>query len=496
MAYTSWFFREFPPRAIFWPLQSAQLFPQSRSTCLSRPTLGLTTSHPLSAHPGGLAIVLHHFIRVREHRRANPARRLCQVRKYKGAPFKVPTLNLCIVAVGPQHLEDIKKSTDDEFSVIEAANDSAKVDYLIGPGINSNPYHISVAQIHLTRNLGLYHPDSKHDVHAAFEEMLDLKDNGTVNGLSSFVTDIDASDNVETIREIVCRASNRVFVGLPLCRDHDWIDLNSQFAVDVATDASILNMFPKFLLPNTARGIARAMKHLDPIVKERLKFAGEHEDDWSDNPNDILQWLIDEKQESSTRQATADPARVNYQLLDSCASFPQSTTNMFWQTFTQALYNLPAYPRYVGPLREEVDAIIRERGWTKEAIASMRKVDSFLAETQRLKGVLTCRCLAARRYREGDIPCPSFSQHAKKAMKDPTLSDRTFVPKGTHLCVPTYVVHRDGAVYDNPGVFNPFRFSRLCDDGDASARHQMAGVTQDHFPFGFGKHVWYGCTHL
>ncbi|KAI6016795.1 cytochrome P450, partial [Pisolithus microcarpus] len=371
--------------------------------------------------------------------------------KYKGAPFKVPTLNRWIVVLGRQHLEDIKKSTDDELSLIEAANDSAKVDYLIGPEINSNPYHISVARIHLTRNLGLYYSDIKGELYTAFEELLDLNDNAW-----------KSVPAVETVREIVCRASNRVFVGLPLCRDHDWIDLNSRFVVDVATDANILNMFPKFLvplvskkLPNTATGIARAMKHLNPIVKERLRCAGEREDDWSDKPNDILQWLIDEKQESSTRQLTLRVLTINFASI---------------HTVTQALYNLAAYPQYVGPLREEVDAIIREHGWTKEAIASMRKVDSFLAETQRLEGVLT-------------------SSVQRKAMKDLTLSDGTFVPKGTHLCVPTYVVHRDSAVYDNPGVFNPFRFSQINDDEDASARHQMVGVTQDYFPFGFGKHA-------
>ncbi|KAI6016773.1 cytochrome P450 [Pisolithus microcarpus] len=371
--------------------------------------------------------------------------------KYKGAPFKVPTLNRWIVVLGRQHLEDIKKSTDDELSLIEAANDSAKVDYLIGPEINSNPCHISVARTHLTRNLGLYYPDIKDEVHAAFEELLDLKDNAW-----------KSVPAVETVREIVCRTSNGVFVGLPLCRDHDWIDLNSRFAVDVATDANILNMFLVPLvskkLPNTAAGIARAMKHLDPIVKKRLRCAGEREADWSDKPNDILQWLIDEKQESSTGQLALRVLTVNFASI-------HSTTN----TFTQALYNLAAYPQYVGPLREEVDTIIREHGWTKEVIALMRKVDSFLAETQRLEGVLTsCK---------------------RKAMKDLTLSDGTFVPKGTHLCVPTCVVHRDSAVYDNPDVFNPFRFSQLSDDEGASARRQMVGITQDYFPFGFGKHA-------
>ncbi|KIK11092.1 hypothetical protein PISMIDRAFT_123300, partial [Pisolithus microcarpus 441] len=107
--------------------------------------------------------------------------------------------------------------------------------YLIGPEIDSNPYRISVERIHLTSNLGLYYPDIKDEVHTAFV-------------YSTLRTTVPSTD-LETIQEIVCRASNRVFVGLPLCRDHDWIDLNSRFAVDVATDANVLNMFPKYLVP-------------------------------------------------------------------------------------------------------------------------------------------------------------------------------------------------------------------------------------------------------
>ncbi|KAI6000103.1 cytochrome P450 [Pisolithus albus] len=376
----------------------------------------------------------------------------------KGAPFKVPTLNRWIVVIGRQCLEDIRKSTDDESSVIEAAHDSAKVDYLIGPEINS-PTHLRCAN---TSN-------SKDEVHTAFEELLDLNNNGTVNGLSSCVTDIDASDCMETVQEIVCRASNRVFVGLPLCRNHDWIDLNSRFAFD---DANILNMFPKFLvplvskkLPKTAIGIARAMKHLDPIIKERLRCAGEREDDWSDKPNDILQWLIDEIQESSTRQLTLCLLTINFASIHSTAN-----------TFTQALYNLAAYPQYVGCLLEEVDTIIREHGASKVSSHAGVQLPTATVKVT--------------------YPVRHSASVQRKAMKALTLSDGTFVPKGTHLRVPTYVVHRDSAVYDNPGVSNPFRFSQLSDDEDASARYQMVGVTQDYFPFGFGKHAWYGCAHL
>jgi hypothetical protein len=42
------------------------------------------------------------------------------------------------------------------------------------------------------------------------------------------------------------------------------------------------------------------------------------------------------------------------------------------------LYRLLANPEYLEPLREEVDAVIREEGWTKAGVDKMHKIDSFL----------------------------------------------------------------------------------------------------------------------
>ena len=67
-----------------------------------------------------------------------------------------------------------------------------------------------------------------------------------------------------TIRDIVCRASNRMLVGLPLCescpvvnrillnvtgRDPDFLELNKQFLVDVSKAFSLVNMVPPILQP-------------------------------------------------------------------------------------------------------------------------------------------------------------------------------------------------------------------------------------------------------
>jgi Cytochrome P450 len=54
------------------------------------------------------------------------------------------------------------------------------------------------------------------------------------------------------------------------------------------------------------------------------------------------------------------------------------------QTLTQVFYRLVDNPEYVEPLRQEVEAVVAEEGWTKAGIDKMHKIDSFIRETQRL----------------------------------------------------------------------------------------------------------------
>ena len=54
---------------------------------------------------------------------------------------------------------------------------------------------------------------------------------------------------------------------------------------------------------------------------------------------------------------------------------------------SHALYDLAASPEYIEPLREEVEAITAAEGWTKAAMGKMRKLDSFLKESQRFNGI-------------------------------------------------------------------------------------------------------------
>ena len=77
----------------------------------------------------------------------------------------------------------------------------------------------------------------------------------------------------------------------------------------------------------------------------------------------------------------------------------------------QVLYRLLANPEYIGPLREEVDAVITEEGWTKAGMDKMHKVDSFLRESQRVDG-FSLRTLDSLPITQGSDPdfLPAFSQ--------------------------------------------------------------------------------------
>jgi cytochrome P450 len=54
---------------------------------------------------------------------------------------------------------------------------------------------------------------------------------------------------------------------------------------------------------------------------------------------------------------------------------------------------LATYPEYVQPLREEIEAVIQEQGWSKASVAKMTKLDSFVKETMRLSPIAACTYL-------------------------------------------------------------------------------------------------------
>lgn len=78
----------------------------------------------------------------------------------------------------------------------------------------------------------------------------------------------------------------------------------------------------------------------------------------------------------------------------------------------------------------------------------------------------------------------------RKAVQDFTFSDGTKIPKGAFVSAAVGPRHKDGEIYEDPDVFNPWRFADLRDDEGEGAKHQMVNTSTEYIPFGLGRHAW------
>ncbi|KAH9043925.1 cytochrome P450 [Lactarius pseudohatsudake] len=243
------------------------------------------------------------------------------------------------------------------------------------------------------------------------------------------------------MQRVICRVTNRVFVGAPLCRNRDYQALNLNFAINVTKFAAILRLFPDFLKP------------MEDLGDEK----------WEDGPNDMLMWLMNESKgvERSLEGVARRMLGVNFASIHTTSS-----------TMTQVLYRLLANPECVEPLRREVEAVVAEYGWTTDGMDKLHKIDSFVRETQRLDGL-------------------GIVALVRRALRPFTFSNGITVPAGTYVAAPVGAIHTDEEVYTNPDEFDGFRFARLREssEGPVASKHQAGVTSPAHLSFGHGRHA-------
>ena len=188
------------------------------------------------------------------------------------------------------------------------------------------------------------------------------------------------------ILRIVARISARIFVGLPFCRRDDWLEITTEYTENVFVTVTLLRLFPSWLHPFIAavlparwrlRGyINHGKKILVPEINRRRAIQLEKPADPKDiNNQNLLQWMMD------TAQGWEGEASrlAHLETVISLASI--HTTQM---AVVHVLYDLCERPEYVQPLREEIEQVIAEdKGWQKVSFNKMRKLDSFMKESQR-----------------------------------------------------------------------------------------------------------------
>ena len=379
--------------------------------------------------------------------------------KYRNSVFRVPNFDRWMVIVHrPEYVEEIRNTAETTLSFMDAVDESLQMSWTLGPTIKTDPYHVPLVRTLLTRNLNELFPTLHNEVVDAFNEVIPQGHGGEWAKLNA----------LKTMMPVICRASNCIFVGAPLCRDPDYMELNIKFTLTVTQSAVILQHTPPFLrrfvaaiCTNLSSDIKRGVKHLKPLIEERRRQIEEFGKDYPDKPNDFLSWLMDE---AKGDEATIEGLSRRILTLNFAAIHTSS------MTFCHALYYLAAHPEHQEVIREEVQEVIHREGWTFAAMSKLYKVDSFIKETQRLKS----------------IGCVTMSRIVRQPF---TFSDGTYLPPGTLLGVASHAIHIDEENYSDPLSFEPFRYVDKAKKENAGRRAEMTATNTAFLPFGHGRHA-------
>jgi cytochrome P450 len=278
----------------------------------------------------------------------------------------------------------------------------------------------------------------------------------------------------QDILHLVARLTSRVFLGKPLCRNEQWLDVAKNYTVDCVIAAQKMRAVPAIIRPiyywfieecNRLRShVRKARELIAPEIELQKQCAQQSLAAGGKQPppqnEDAIGWMC----------SVAQGKDIDYvagQLSLTLAAVHTTTGAL-----TYALIDLCKNPEAVSPLREEVVAIISKHGWTKSALQKLRLMDSFLKESQRCN------------------PHESTSMHSV-AQRAITLSDGTCIPAGARVVVAG--AYRDSSVYENPEAFEPFRFLDVDEDhkahGAGSNSWGYAATSAQHMGFGFGVHA-------
>ncbi|KAJ7116110.1 cytochrome P450, partial [Mycena crocata] len=368
------------------------------------------------------------------------------------------------VANGTKRIAEVAAAPDDVLSFEEGAGDILQADYTLGPNFMRNSYHHHTIRTTLTRNIARCLPEIQDEIVASFNDLLPLEN-----------SDWMAFKVLPSVIRVVARSSNRVFVGLPLCENQEFLNVSIAYAGAILKRGQLISLFPPFLRPIIGplvspkrKALKGGMKFLGPLIESRLAKEAEFGHDWPDKPNDFLSWLLEDA-EGAEREPSALALRV---LGTNIAA--THTTSM---ALTNVIFDLTTYPSHIEPMRKEAEEMIRNNGWTKAALNNMHKIDSFIRESQRVNGSSPISMARKVVAKEGFV-----------------FSDGTVIPYGSFLNVSGRFVQHDSANYDHPEVFDGFRFSCLREKqahehDEGIFRRHLISTGPDHLPFGHGKHA-------
>ncbi|KAF4234965.1 hypothetical protein CNMCM8980_003643 [Aspergillus fumigatiaffinis] len=176
---------------------------------------------------------------------------------------------------------------------------------------------------------------------------------------------------------------------------------------------------------------------------------------------DCLHWLLNTKTGDKSLGQIADE-----QLFLTVASMHTTSSSV-----TSVLYDLLIRLEYCAEITQEVQDTLAECGgnWTLQQVAKMKKLDSFMKESQRVHPI-------------------GFITAQRATVRSHTFKDGLHLPAGVIFQFPADAVHHDPEIYPDPNRFDGYRFLRLRETVDPNRFH-FASVSDTMLGFGAGSHA-------
>ncbi|EGD92135.2 hypothetical protein H112_00209 [Trichophyton rubrum D6] len=386
--------------------------------------------------------------------------------KYKDSMFKISRNDADILVISNKYVDELRNLPEEELSGIEAHIRNLLGSISTTHVMLETNLHTRVLQTKLTPALGLIFDDMKDELNFALEtELPECKDKW-----------VPISINHLMLR-LLARVSARIFVGRANCRNEEWLSASIDYTENIFITVMTLRMMPRYLHPFVApllpwywrirSNLATAKRFIGPIIRERREAEARQGKDYQKH-EDLLQWMMD-----GANEKESNPDMIAHiELLLTLASIHTSS-----MATSNVMYDLCAHPEYFEPLREEMLSARREDGgWRKTTLTKLRKLDSFLKESQRMNPPSQL----------------AFNRVVRSTLK---LSDGTVLPAGTHFNIASDAIMNDPAKLPgggDPEVFDGFRYERLRSDPahpENANRFQLAMTDSNNLHFGHGKYA-------
>ncbi|RLL97453.1 hypothetical protein CFD26_102009 [Aspergillus turcosus] len=378
--------------------------------------------------------------------------------KFRNSAFQYRTTRGWEVCVCDDTMIREYQNASDEYMSLNAFNEHVFETRYTSPGFADSLRHIPIPVLTKALTWSRKRTGRFHDPYLA--ELV----KETEIGLSDELAHVDSIDCLELSLTIMLRLLGAVLLGREACHDRETISLFVRYGSEVPTSGAFISRLPGFLkplvaplctAPRLARRLSRIIEHHLHQHQMRSKQSPQNIGEW------LLRWVEDNPQESFTSKDVAD-------LLVSVIFGSVHSAGM---VLTMCLKELVRRPEYIEPLRENVQASLKQHGgWTKDTIESMTKVDSFIKECQRLN----------------PLTPSSISRLTKK---DYTFNNGVRVPKGTIILAPNSPILLDDTFYARPREFDGFRFHRLGQETNKPDNYKITGLDPKSHQFGGGRHM-------